>query len=104
MIDTPPPLSAKRRIKRIAPLQLGKMLAVVYGLIGLVVIPFFMIMSAVMPQMPAEQRAGFMALGMGFILFLPVMYAIIGFIGGLIGACIYNIVAKWVGGIEVEVE
>lgn len=32
------------------------------------------------------------------------MYAIFGFISGLIGALLYNIFAKMVGGIEIEVE
>jgi hypothetical protein len=53
MDPTPPEPSTTRRIKRIAPLQLGK---------------------------------------------------IMGFVVGVIGAFIYTIIAKWVGGVEVEVE
>ena len=106
MIDSlpPPPLPVKRRIKRIAPLQLGKMLAVVYGILGLIFLPFFLIMTAVASQMPVPQRVGVLALGAGFALFMPVMYAAFGFVFGALGALIYNVVAKWVGGIEVEVE
>jgi hypothetical protein len=40
--------------------------------------------------------------GMG--LFMPVIYGVMGFIFGVIGAAIYNLVAGWIGGIEVEVE
>lgn len=29
--------------------------------------------------------------------------AVAGFIGGLIGAALYNLVAKWTGGLEFEV-
>jgi biopolymer transport protein ExbB/TolQ len=29
---------------------------------------------------------------------------VMGFIAGIIGAAIYNLFAKWIGGIEVEVE
>ena len=104
MSDTPPSLVTKRRIKRIAPLQLGKMLAVLYGIMGLLFIPFFLIMSAVATQMPPEQRVGMMAFGAGFALFMPVIYAALGFVFGALGALIYNLVAKWIGGIEVEVE
>jgi hypothetical protein len=39
----PPVLTTKRRIKRIAPLQLGKMLAVLYGIMGLLAMPFFLL-------------------------------------------------------------
>ncbi len=46
-----------RRIKRIAPLQAGKMMGVLYGCIF-----------------------------------------------GVISAAIYNLIARWIGGIEVEVE
>src|SRR6187455_3478774 len=104
MSDTPPSLVTKRRIKRIAPLQLGKMLAVLYGIMGLLFIPFFLIMSAVATQMPPDQRVGMMAFGAGFALVMPVIYAALGFVFGALGALIYNLVAKWIGGIEVEVE
>lgn len=102
--STPPSLSVKRRIKRISPLQLGKMMALVYGIIGLIFIPFLLFMTAVSSQLPSEQRTGIMAMGVGFAICAPIIYGLMGFIAGLIGACIYNLVAKFVGGIEVEVE
>src|SRR6478609_5262026 len=104
MSDAPPPLAIKRRIKRISPLQLGKMLAVLYGILGLLFVPFFLIMSAVATQMPPQQRVGMMAFGAGFALFMPVIQAVMGFVVGALGALTYNVVAKWIGGIEVEVE
>jgi hypothetical protein len=100
----PPLLTTKRRIRRIGPLQLGKMLAILYGIMGLIFIPFFLMMSAFASQMPAAQRVGFMALGAGFAVFVPLIYAAMGFVFGAVGAWIYNFVAQWVGGIEVEVE
>ena len=99
-----PALSTTRLIKRFAPLQLGKMLAILYGIMGLIFIPFFLIMSAVASQLPAQQRVGILALGAGFAIFVPLIYAAMGFVFGALGALIYNLVAKWVGGIEVEVE
>jgi hypothetical protein len=35
---------------------------------------------------------------------MPVIYGVMGFIGGVIGAAVYNLVARWIGGIELEVE
>ena len=42
--------------------------------------------------------------GIGAPIFLPIFYGIMGFVGGLLSAWLYNIVAKWVGGIEIETE
>jgi hypothetical protein len=100
----PPTLTTKRRIKRIAPLQLAKMLAILYGIMGVIFIPFFLIMTLVASHLPAQQRVGMMALGTGFAIFVPIIYAAMGFVFGALGALIYNLVAKWIGGIEVEVE
>jgi hypothetical protein len=108
MSTTPPmtiaPFNVKRRIKRIAPFQLGKMLALLYGIVGLLAIPFLLFMATMSAQLPPEQRGPLMAMGAGAALFAPILYAMVGFISGIIGAVIYNVVAKWVGGIEVEVE
>jgi hypothetical protein len=43
-------------------------------------------------------------MGIGFAVFAPILYAAMGFLTGVIGAFVYNLVAGWVGGIEVEVE
>ncbi len=102
--NTPPPVSNIRRIKRIEPLQLGKMLAILYGIMGLLFLPFFLVASLASASMPAQQRMGMMAFGAGFAIAMPFLYAGMGFVCGALGAFIYNIVAKWIGGIEVEVE
>ena len=104
MTQTPTSLSTTRRVKRIAPLQLGKMLALLYGIMGVIFCPIFLIASLVASHGPSPQRVGIMAFGTGFALMLPFLYAAMGFIGGIIGAFIYNVIAKWIGGIEVEVE
>lgn len=100
----PPLPSTTRRLKRIAPLQLGKMAACLYGAMGLIAVPFILMMSAISATMPAAQRGIFAMMGVGFAIAAPVLYAAMGFVIGVIGAAIYNLVAKWIGGIEVEVE
>ncbi|MBS3056016.1 MAG: hypothetical protein J4473_01130 [Candidatus Aenigmarchaeota archaeon] len=45
--------------------------------------------------------AGF---GMASIIALPLIYAIFGFLSGAVIAILYNCVASWTGGIELEVE
>ena len=97
-----------RRIKRFAPLQLGKMLGILYAFMGLIFVPFFLLASIFGAMIPHKQggppAAATAAFGVGFTLMIPVLYGVLGFIAGIISAWIYNLVAKWIGGIEVEVE
>ena len=96
----------KRRLTNVSPLKLGITLAVIYGIMSLVVlVPVFLIMSLVGA---AGARTGAQALPViftgAFVIFLPIMYAVVGFLGGVIAAFVYNIVAKWTGGIEFTTE
>jgi hypothetical protein len=97
----------RKRLKRIAPLKTGIVLGVLYALLSLIMVPFFML--AGFGAMTAASRAGGPPLPFAFLfgigaLFLPVVYGVMGFIFGVISAAIYNLVAKWTGGIEVTVE
>ena len=100
-----------RRIKRIAPLQAGKMLGALYACMGLIFLPIFAIaaLAGVFAQ-HSQQTQGtpapalFAGMMFGFGIFMPVIYGVMGFVGGVIGAAIYNLFAGWIGGIEVEVE
>ena len=103
----------KRTVKRIAPLQAGKMLGVLYACMGLIFLPIFMLAAAAgafaqhaqgtqaSSTAPGAVVAGIM-FGMG--IFMPVIYGVLGFVIGVVGAAIYNLVVGWIGGIEVEVE
>ena len=42
--------------------------------------------------------------GVGAIIFLSILYGGMGFIAALIGAYLYNGLAVWMGGIELELE
>jgi hypothetical protein len=50
----------------------------------------------------ALMRSALPLSGVGAIIILPFLYAIMGFIGGAIIAWIYNLIAGWIGGIELE--
>ena len=52
-------------------------------------------------EVPAWLGAFF---GVGSIILFPIAYGIMGFIGGLITAVLYNILAGFVGGIEMELQ
>lgn len=96
-------------LKRIDAVSVGKVLAVLYGLLGLIiglVVTLVSIMgSAVGAAASGSNEAWFgLLFGAGAIVALPIFYAVVGFIGGLIMSTLYNVASSWVGGIEVELE
>jgi len=102
-----------RRIKRIAPLPAGKMLGVLYACMGLIFLPFVAVAGLIgvfAEQTQQSQGAGSAAtigivvMMVVFGLLIPVFYGVMGFVAGVVGAAIYNVIAQWIGGIEVEVE
>ncbi|MBK1877100.1 DUF3566 domain-containing protein [Pelagicoccus mobilis] len=98
-----------KRLKRINPLQLGKILAAFYALASLIFVPFmllFSLLASVVQQSEgtAAQMPILLGMGAGFLIIAPIMYGVMGFVAGIIGAFLYNLIAKWLGGIEVEVE
>jgi hypothetical protein len=103
------PLKMKKTLKRIAPLQFGKVLGAVYGLISLIFVPFgvlFAILGAMIPSTSHEGPSPLIAIGIGLVMavILPIFYAVMGFLFGVVGAWGYNVISALVGGIEVEVE
>ena len=88
-----------QRIRRFSIGQSAKFLGVLYLLFGLLFSPFFFLMSMFTPD--GEGGAMF---GTLFAIAMPIMYAFFGVIGGAIGAALYNLVAGWIGGIEVELD
>lgn len=90
-----------KRIKRFNIYQTAKVAAVIYFLISIVlVIPFFFFFSMLgAGNNPALGMFG----GIG-LLFVPFLYAGVAFVITAISCAIYNMVSRWTGGIEVEVD
>ena len=93
-----------RRLKRIAPLSLGKLAAVLYGIGGLIVAAAVLVASAAGLSLGGRDALPMGVAGLLGAVLVPVFYALLGFIAGLIAALLYNLVARWFGGIEFEVE
>jgi hypothetical protein len=89
------------RIRNINPLQLGIVYATLYALLGFLLGICFAIVSMAAGSMAAMATGGFPNFGWLSIIIFPILYGIIGFIGGIIVAFIYNLVAGWTGGIEL---
>ena len=85
-----------KRLVRIAPWQAGKVFALIYFALSFVlVIPMALLRSA----MPASQHPPSVA----FLLFFPFLYALAAMIFIPLGCWLYNVAAKFTGGIEVGV-
>jgi hypothetical protein len=96
-------------IQRVGILSAGKVLGAMYALLGLVVGGITTLLTLI--GVGAANQAGrgggevfALLFGFGAIICAPIFYGLIGFIGGILGALIYNLVASLVGGMEIEVE
>jgi len=85
----------KRMLKEIEPVSLGKMLGLLYGICGPIAFLIILIMSIFAPDDSPGIFVAFAAL-IGFPLG--------GFLTGLLLAVLYNIAARFVGGIKVDIE
>jgi len=93
----------KKYLTRIAPLRAGIVIGILYGLMALIFLPFIVFAELFGASTGGTGGAFMLFGGIAFAIFIPVIYAIMGFIGGIIGAALYNLVANWTGGIEFEV-
>ena len=85
-----------QRLSRFTIGQTAKVLGLLYGLMGLIFLPFILIAAMVSPN-----ENGF---GVGVALALPILYGVFGFVFTAIGCALYTWVAGKVGGIEVSLD
>ncbi len=80
---------------------IGCILGVIYGLI-------FIALGATMSSFGGRDAAAggvpSIVMGIGFMIGLPIIYTILGFIGGCIVALVYNLAAGMIGGVKFELE
>jgi small-conductance mechanosensitive channel len=93
-------------LKRVGPLPCAKITGTLYAILGLIIGCVFSLValaSEMISQTPASGRfAGVM--GVGSIVIFPILYGIVGFVSTLFAAWLYNVLAGFVGGVEVELE
>jgi hypothetical protein len=96
------------KIRSVGPLSVGKIFGAIYASLGLVIGLVFAFVSLVGAAIAANQQgaaAGLppVALGIAAIFFAPLFYGLMGFIGGVITAALYNVASRFMGGIEIDV-
>ena len=81
----------KIRIKHVGVAQCAKMIAGIYFVISLPIVALVLLLA---------MSAGKASIGIGGLILLPFVYAFFSYLGGLLCAWIYNLVADKVGGFE----
>ena len=93
-------------LKQIGPMSCGKTLGVLYAMIGLVfgvLVSLFSVLGSAIGMAQGQQGAGFGALfGIGAVILMPLIYGCLGFVGGILGAFLYNVTVRFAGGIELD--
>ena len=71
---------------------------------GLLFVPIALVagLASMATQQANSAIGGAAMLVLGIL--APVLYGAMGFVFGAIGAWIYNLIAKWLGGIEIQME
>ena len=96
-------------IKRIGPLSVAKIAAVLYAGIGLLIgVAFALLGMAGLTNRLSEDGSPIPMMGLffgvGAIIILPICYAIMGFVITLISAGLFNLAAGVTGGVEIDVQ
>jgi len=86
-------------LKAIDPVSYGKIMAILGIIIGFIQGAMLAAFAAAFSFIP-----GLGGFGVASIIVLPIVYAIMFFIGAIIGAVIYNLIAGAVGGIKLTFE
>lgn len=93
-------------IRRIDALSCAKVVGALYAVIGLFaggIFTLFALLGTALGTAREGPEALFgLLFGVGAVLLFPIMYGILGFLGGLIGSSLYNVAAGVVGGIQIE--
>ena len=97
---------ARMTLRRIDPISAGKITGVTYAVLGLIIGGIFSIVSMFGLAVSGNNDAGIAGaiMGMGAVIIVPILYGGLGFVGTLIAALIYNLMAKWVGGVVIDLE
>lgn len=95
-------------IRRVGVLSVAKIAGVLYALMGLIIGAFISLFALVgsMAAMGGGNDEAIIGVffGVGAVVIMPIFYGVLGGIFASISAALYNLVAGFLGGIEVEIE
>ena len=89
-------------VKSVGVLSFAKIMGLIYGCLGLIFIPFFLLLGIAGSFAGDEKNPFAGAVGIALAVFAPILYGLMGFVIGAIGALLYNLFARLVGGFGLE--
>jgi len=91
-------------IKSVGVLSVAKIMGLLYGCMGLLFAPVFLLFG-LLGSLVGQGRSPLAGVfGVVLAILMPVLYGVMGFIFAAIGALLYNLCAKLVGGFELELD
>mgnify|MGYP001197104472 CR=1 FL=1 len=93
-------------IKRVGPVSVGKVAGTLYAAMGLLFGAIISLIAMAGGMSSDSSGAGMFGalMGVGAIVILPILYGALGFVFTTIAAALYNLVAGWVGGVELDLQ
>lgn len=91
-------------VKSVGVMSFAKIMGLIYGCMGLIFAPLFLLFG-LLGSLVGQDKTPFAGIfGVVFAILMPVLYGVMGFITGAIGALLYNLFARLVGGFELELD
>ena len=95
-------------IKGVGVMSVARITAAIYGIFGLIAGVLFTLAAVAGVGLSEEvgKEVSWMGpmFGFGAIIALPLLYCVLGYVGGAIGAWVFNNAARAMGGLEIELE
>ena len=95
--------AAKRVVvNRIDVLSMAKVQGVLMFIFGAIIGIMFMAVATFGSGFFEGSGTAFLISAFGFLIGMPVGYGLMGFVSGAVIAFVYNIIARWIGGVRIE--
>jgi hypothetical protein len=91
-------------LKSVGVMSVAKLMGLLYGCLGLIFAPIFLVVGLVGSFAGSDKIPLAGVFGVVFAILMPLLYGAMGFVMGAIGALLYNVLANWVGGFELQLE
>ena len=96
-------------IKRVGVLSFAKISGAIYAILGIIIGCLFALFSLMVGAIGSAASGSNASpygafFGVGAIIIFPIMYGIIGFVGGAISCALYNWLAGMIGGVEIDLQ
>ncbi len=106
---------AKTILKKVGVFSVAKLQAIIMGIVGIPVgiITALILLTAITSPLPANPLGDtfmnnfaepFVFNALLAVIITPILFGIVGFISGAVGAFLYNLIASRAGGVEMEFE